>query len=47
MTVTLSTDLIIGLVAGFSLALLLMNVQTLSGQMSRNPPCGCGCFIGV
>jgi hypothetical protein len=47
MTITLSTDLMIGLVVGFTLALILMNMQTVSGQMARNPPCGCGCLFGL
>ena len=47
MTITLSIDLIIGLVVGFTLALLLMNVQTVSGQIARNPSCGCGCLFGL
>jgi hypothetical protein len=47
MTITLSTDLLIGLAVGFFSALILMNIQTVSTQAMRNPPCGCGCLLGV
>lgn len=47
MTLTLSMDLLLGIAIGFALSILLMNAQSLGSQVTRNPPCGCGCFVGI